>query len=57
VDGRDTHTAEGERVVYVNPVTMGSATWGNYLKETKANLHRGKTVNSLVSVGSCYTLI
>lgn len=49
VEGRNTHTSDGKHVVYVNPVTMGITAWNGYLKETKAQLQKGKRPNSLVS--------
>ncbi|KAI6114081.1 beta-lactamase-like protein [Pisolithus sp. B1] len=39
---------EGKKVVYVNPVTMGSAQWDNYKTEIKQHLLRGKSVDSLL---------
>ncbi|EED83235.1 predicted protein [Postia placenta Mad-698-R] len=40
--------ANGEHVVYVNPVTMGVAGWDLYLKETRERLARGEIVNHLL---------
>ncbi|KAF8959635.1 hypothetical protein BDZ97DRAFT_1666846 [Flammula alnicola] len=38
----------GKRVVYVNPVNMGSATWIEYLEDTKARLRSGEEINNLL---------
>jgi hypothetical protein len=38
----------GKRVVYVNPVTLGTASWDLYLQDTKDRLIRGETINNLV---------
>ncbi|KAF8999333.1 beta-lactamase-like protein [Cyathus striatus] len=47
--GYRTTSKTGARVVYVNPVTMGSASWKLYLKETRGVLESGKeAVNSLL---------
>ncbi|KAI6044737.1 beta-lactamase-like protein [Pisolithus marmoratus] len=39
---------EGKRVVYVDPVTMGSAQWDRYKAEIKRHLLRGENVDSLL---------
>ena len=41
--------ASGKHVVYVNPVTMGTAEWQRYLTETSTKIQRGDVVNHLVS--------
>jgi len=38
----------GKRVIYVNPVTMGTENWNMYMAETKARLLSGEEVNNLV---------
>ncbi|KAG6909517.1 hypothetical protein DXG01_017074 [Tephrocybe rancida] len=38
----------GKRVVYVNPVNMGSQSWDLYLKETKERLSQGEEINNLL---------
>ncbi|GLB41473.1 putative DNA repair protein [Lyophyllum shimeji] len=38
----------GKRVVYVNPVNMGSQSWALYLKDTRARLSRGEEINNLL---------
>ena len=38
----------GKRVIYVNPVTMGSVSWDLYLRDTKARLNAGEEINNLV---------
>ncbi|KAF9461155.1 beta-lactamase-like protein [Collybia nuda] len=38
----------GKRVIYVNPVTMGSESWDLYLRDTKARLIRGEIINNLL---------
>lgn len=38
----------GKRVIYVNPVTMGTENWNMYIAETKARLLSGEEVNNLV---------
>ncbi len=38
----------GRRVVYVNPVTMGSVNWDLYINDTKRQLVTGTTINNLV---------
>jgi len=38
----------GKSVVYVNPVSMGSEDWGQYLDATKDKLKYGEEVKSLV---------
>ncbi|KAF9442259.1 hypothetical protein P691DRAFT_779488 [Macrolepiota fuliginosa MF-IS2] len=38
----------GKRVVYVNPVTMGSMSWNLYMRDTKRQLVEGTTVNNLL---------
>ncbi|RDB27782.1 DNA cross-link repair 1A protein [Hypsizygus marmoreus] len=38
----------GKRVVYVNPVTMGSQSWDLYLQDTKQRLQRGEEINNLL---------
>lgn len=48
VDGRASHTAAGNHVVYVNPVTMGQAEWQSYVRNTEDRLKSGETVNHLV---------
>ncbi|GJE91637.1 hypothetical protein PsYK624_077870 [Phanerochaete sordida] len=48
VDGRDSHTPDGNHVVYVNPVTMGSAEWQAYVRHTEERLKRGETVHHLL---------
>ncbi|KAH9949777.1 hypothetical protein B0H21DRAFT_889437 [Amylocystis lapponica] len=40
--------AQGKHVVYVNPVTMGTASFELYLKDTKEKLLRGEVVNHLL---------
>ena len=48
VDGRASHTADGNHVVYINPVTMGTVGWDAYVKETLAQLERRERPNTLV---------
>ncbi|KAH9851733.1 hypothetical protein C2E23DRAFT_895639 [Lenzites betulinus] len=48
VNGRETHTASGHHVVYVNPVNMGIAAWDLYRKQTGEQLARGERVNALL---------
>ncbi|KAH0583199.1 hypothetical protein H2248_011084 [Termitomyces sp. 'cryptogamus'] len=38
----------GKRVVYVNPVNMGSQSWDLYIMETKNRLSQGEEVNNLL---------
>ncbi|KAG6826688.1 hypothetical protein H0H92_014846 [Tricholoma furcatifolium] len=38
----------GKRVVYVNPVNMGSQSWDLYLKDTKERLSRGERIDNLL---------
>lgn len=38
----------GKRVIYVNPVTMGSASWNLYIQDTKERLLSGEVINILV---------
>ncbi|KAG6872838.1 hypothetical protein C0995_006008 [Termitomyces sp. Mi166 len=38
----------GKRVVYVNPVNMGSQSWDLYITETKNRLSQGEEVNNLL---------
>ena len=38
----------GKRVIYVNPVTMGSVSWTLYLQDTKERLLNGEVINNLV---------
>ncbi|KAG5653171.1 hypothetical protein H0H81_002013, partial [Sphagnurus paluster] len=38
----------GKRVVYINPVNMGSQSWELYIKDTKVRLSRGEEVNNLL---------
>ncbi|EMD40185.1 hypothetical protein CERSUDRAFT_122252 [Gelatoporia subvermispora B] len=40
--------SQGAHVVYINPVTMGSAAWKLYLEETKQKLRQGERVNHLL---------
>ncbi|OCH87963.1 hypothetical protein OBBRIDRAFT_889439 [Obba rivulosa] len=39
---------QGKHVVYVNPVTMGTAAWKLYLEETRQKLQHGERVNGLL---------
>ncbi|EPT05368.1 hypothetical protein FOMPIDRAFT_1111639 [Fomitopsis schrenkii] len=60
VDGKGGHTPtaaakatpsvsiSGKHVVYVNPVTMGTADWRLYLKETQMKILAGKVINHLL---------
>lgn len=38
----------GKKVVYVNPVNMGSDSWELYITETRRSLERGEVVKNLV---------
>ncbi|KDR81002.1 hypothetical protein GALMADRAFT_153374 [Galerina marginata CBS 339.88] len=38
----------GKRVIYVNPVTMGTATWSAYLEDTQSRLRSGEQINNLL---------
>jgi len=38
----------GKRVIYVNPVTMSTEAWGQYLENTKSRIRSGEEVNNLV---------
>lgn len=38
----------GKRVIYVNPVSMGSVSWDLYLRDTKARLNAGEEINNLL---------
>lgn len=46
----------GKRVVYVNPVHMGTQKWELYIRETKTRLESGEEVNILVSFRRIYAL-
>ena len=41
-------SALGKHVVYVNPVTMSTEAWGQYLENTKSRIRGGEEVNNLV---------
>ena len=43
----------GKRVIYVNPVTMSTEAWGQYLENTKSRIRSGEEVNNLVNF--CFT--
>ncbi|KAL6308244.1 hypothetical protein BKA93DRAFT_868915 [Sparassis latifolia] len=43
-----TSNKTGQHVVYVNPVTLGAASWELYLQDTRAKLLRGEVVNHLL---------
>ncbi|KAG6891134.1 hypothetical protein C0992_010429 [Termitomyces sp. T32_za158] len=38
----------GKRVVYINPVNMGSQSWDLYIKETKDRLSKGEEISNLL---------
>ncbi|KAF5379383.1 hypothetical protein D9615_006605 [Tricholomella constricta] len=38
----------GKRVVYINPVNMGSQSWDLYVKDTQARLSRGEEIHNLL---------
>ncbi|KAJ3532022.1 hypothetical protein NM688_g7488 [Phlebia brevispora] len=48
VDGRASHTPSGTHVVYVNPVTMGTKKWEEYVVDTRTRLARGEEVHNLL---------
>ncbi|RPD62596.1 hypothetical protein L226DRAFT_551522 [Lentinus tigrinus ALCF2SS1-7] len=48
VNGRESHTPSGDRVVYVNPVNMDVASWQRYIADTAEQLRTGKQVNHLL---------
>ncbi|KAI0754799.1 hypothetical protein C8Q80DRAFT_1141172 [Daedaleopsis nitida] len=48
VNGRESHTPNGNHVVYVNPVNMDVASWERYLADTSERLRVGKQVNILL---------
>lgn len=51
VDGRASHTRAGYHVVYVNPVTMSTTAWQEYLEDTRKRLRGGEEINNLVRHG------
>ena len=40
----------GKRVIYINPISMGSEKWDLYIKDTKKRLAAGEEINNLVSL-------
>lgn len=40
--------ADGETVVYVNPVVMGKQKWKEYMDDVKLRVQRGDTITNLV---------
>lgn len=56
MDGRAAHTASGARVVYVNPVTMSTTAWEEYLTDTRHRLSSGQEINNLASPSPAVTL-
>ncbi|KZP21457.1 hypothetical protein FIBSPDRAFT_953711 [Athelia psychrophila] len=48
-DGKySTVNADGETVVYVNPVVMGKHMWEEYMKDVKLSVQRGDTITNLL---------
>lgn len=45
-------TVKGKHIVYVNPVTMGAASWTLYLKETREKFSKGEVVNVIVRIST-----
>ncbi|KAG5643924.1 hypothetical protein DXG03_009332 [Asterophora parasitica] len=45
----NTISHRGKRVVYVNPVNMGTHSWDLYMKDTKQRLSQGDEINNLLA--------